>query len=48
MSDPYGRHTQECKLCKGKGWTDKEVTCPQCKGRGFVVEDLDKEVQGGL
>ena len=52
MSDPLGRHTNECDLCGGTGWVLEErkmcigtlqlkVFCPQCNGKGYVVEDLD-------
>lgn len=51
MSDPLGRHTNECDSCKGIGkWllygkTYGKFPCPKCKGKGFVVEDLDKQIQ---
>lgn len=41
MSDQLGRHTNECDYCLGMGWT-----CPQCKGKGYIIENLDKYVKG--
>lgn len=38
MSDILGRHTNKCDLCNEKG-------CSQCKGKGFIVEDLDKPIK---
>jgi len=42
MSDSLGRHINKCDLCLGRN-----KTCPQCKGRGFVVEDLDEGIKCG-
>jgi len=49
-SDIAGRHTQKCPYCKGTGYriyigTKDKRPCAVCKGKGFVVEDLD-EVKG--
>ena len=38
MSDILGRHINKCDLCNGEG-------CSQCKGKGFMVEDLDEPTQ---
>jgi len=40
MSDILGRHTNKCDYCDKKGY------CPQCQGKGFIVEGLDKQVKG--
>lgn len=51
MSDPLGRHTNKCDDCKGVGkWLlygkiYGKFPCPQCKGKGFVVENLDEQIQ---
>ena len=44
MSDPYGRHTNLCEYCNGKGKIIKDnivMDCPICRGEGFLVEDLN-------
>ena len=40
MSDCLGRHTNPCSYCDKKGY------CPQCKGRGFIIEDYDEPIKG--
>lgn len=40
MSDILGRHTNKCDYCDKRGY------CPQCQGKGFVIEGLDKQVKG--
>lgn len=42
MSDSLGRHINECDLCN----LCETECCPQCKGKGYVVEDLDERVKG--
>ena len=40
MSDSLGRHINKCDYCCGK------CKCPQCKGKGYIVEDLDRQIKG--
>jgi len=42
MSDDLGRHTIECDWCYGTGKLSWQ-RCPHCKGKGYLVEDIDEE-----